>query len=740
MANNKLEMVGQFIPGTTDYPVTIPDFVPNMTVVIYIKVTAVTDTYSQTTAVLASSDDYTFLLQGDGKYNIQFKSAVTSQYVAFVVRQPYTKPVSSWNDLVSNANINYIALNEENKQIYEDFYTQFDFQADRVMTLETAYKWEEMKLIPYLDEEFIWLKRGGKIIGIHRTELIKEQLDEILGILSIMRDIQTDVTTKYADIIVKWNDIKTLAAQVLIWRNDTEQFYNLSVTLKNQMEDLYTDFETMADSKYNSLYNLYNDSITSINNTLDAGLLELNNLADTRISEMNTLINTGKTDITNLKNTAITEINADKNSSLDVIETAKNQAIQDIIDAASEIIGGDFLTRGGTKYNNAKEIETDIDELKSRPSGAAVIIGEIDETTSTSITLILNKADLSGQETISRNIQYTMIAGSGVGATAGLTVNVKVNGTVYPLKRETFNGSTVYTDVKSEDLIQYQTYIFFYNPWSAAYYVRTNFLATDDIPGLITKKQVTLAQYDYVDVNVTNTRANADILTDLYAVYQAGKKARLINFQFPNSIPNPGVYNEGILSFEFNGSSSLLFTFRPKYINNVLKMEAVVPIVSGAFPTSWNFYTRDNWKWYGTEEFIGINQTVTFDNTTTSAMLTAAQCGITGSLDIFKEITLMVSVRTLRHQNSNGTVRLELGGKFRLQQKTGASSGQDTINYLNNKSGTDVIRVMGTKSIREVQLNNNWLTIQLSNSGDSYVEPIDGNCIIQIIAAIGTYY
>ena len=233
-----------------------------MTVVIYIKVTAVTDTYSQTTAVLASSDDYTFLLQGDGKYNIQFKSAVTSQYVAFVVRQPYTKPVSSWNDLVSNANINYIALNEENKQIYEDFYTQFDFQADRVMTLETAYKWEGMKLIPYLDEEFIWLKRGGKIIGIHRTELIKEQLDEILGILSIMRDIQTDVTTKYADIIVKWNDIKTLAAQVLIWRNDTKQFYNLSVTLKNKMEDLYTDFKTMADSKYNSLFNLYNDSFS----------------------------------------------------------------------------------------------------------------------------------------------------------------------------------------------------------------------------------------------------------------------------------------------------------------------------------------------------------------------------------------------------------------------------------------------------------------------------------------------
>ena len=120
--------------------------------------------------------------------------------------------------------------------------------------------------------------------------------------------------------------------------------------------------------------------------------------------------------------------------------------------------------------------------------------------------------------------------------------------------------------------------------------------------------------------------------------------------------------------------------------------------------------------------------------------MTAAQCGITGSLNVFKEIILMVSVRTTRHQNSNGTVRLELGHKFRLQQNNSERSGQDTINYLNNKSGTDVIRVWGTKSIRATQLSNNWIFAQLTNSGYLSVEPGDGNCIIQIIAAIGLYY
>ena len=740
MANNKLEMVGQFIPGTTDYPVTIPDFVPNMTVVIYIKVTAVTDTYSQTTAVLASSDDYSFLLQGDGKYNIQFKSAVTSQYVAFVVRQPYTKPVSSWNDLVSNANINYIALNEENEQIYEDFYTQFDFQTDRVMTLETAYKWEEMKLIPYLDEEFIWLKRGGKIIGIHRTELIKEQLDEILGILAIMRDIQTDVTTKYADILVKWNEIKTLAAQVLTWRNDTETFYNLSLTLKNQMQTLYDNYENMADTKFNTFVTMYNNSVTQLGNLINSGVTTINSTANNRVSEINTIINTGKTDITNLKNTAITEITADKNTSLDAIEAAKNKAIQDIIDAASEIIGGDFLTRGGTTYNNAKEIEDDINELKSRPSGAAVILAEVDETTASNITIILNKADMSGQETISQNIQYTMIAGAGIDTTPGLLINVKVNGVVYPLKRETFNGSTIYTDVKTGDLVKYQTYIFFYNPVSAAYFVRTNFLATSSIAGLVTIDQIYKAPFDYIDINVASTRTNEDIVNDINTALTAGKKARLYNFRFAVTVPYCSMYDEGILSFEPNGSGSLLLTYLPKYDSGVTRLEAIVGTSGGLIPPTWQFYTRDNWKHYGGEEWIGINQTFIFDDTTSYATLTAAQCGITGSLNVFKEMILMVTVRTTRHQNSNGTVHLELSNKFRLQQKTGATSGQPTIDYLNNRSGTDVIRVWGTKSIRATQLSNNWIFAQLTNSGYSYIEPIGGNCIIQVIAAIGLYY
>ena len=738
MANNKLEMVGQFIPGTTDYPVTIPDFVPNMTVVIYIKVTAVTDTYSQTTAVLASSDDYSFLLQGDGTYNIQFESAVTSQYVAFVVRQPYTKPVSSWNDLVSNANINYIALNEENEQIYEDFYTQFDFQTDRVMTLETAYKWEEMKLIPYLDEEFVWLKRGGKIIGIHRTELIKEQLDEILGILAIMRDIQTDVTTKYADILVKWNEIKTLAAQVLTWRNDTETFYNLSLTLKNQMQTLYDNYENMADTKFNTFVTMYNNSVTQLGNLINAGVTTINSTADNRVTEINTIINTGKTDITNLKNTAITEITADKNTSLDAIEAAKNKAIQDIIDAASEIIGGDFLTRGGTTYNNAKEIEDDINELKSRPSGAAVLVAEMDTITGGNLIIKFYDSDHTAEQVISENIQYTFVSGSGFSSWSDYPVYVSINGVESPLKKETFDGSTVNTGVTGKELIQYQTYILLYNPVSAAWYVRTNLLATGTIPGLTTLNQIYKAQFEYIDVNASNTRANADIVNDINAVLAAGKKARLNSFQFPLTVPYCSMYNEGILSFEVNGSGSLLLTYLPRYDSGVTRLESIVATSSGLIPTTWEFYNRDNWKHYGGEEFIGINQTLTFDDTTSYATLTAAQCGITGSLNVFKEIVLMVAVRTLRHQNSNsnGTVRLELSKKFRLQQYSGAL----TIDYLNRKSGTDVITVWGTKSIRATQLNNNWIFAQLTNSGSLYTEPEGGNCIVQIIAAIGLYY
>ena len=202
------------------------------------------------------------------------------------------------------------------------------------------------------------------------------------------------------------------------------------------------------------------------------------------------------------------------------------------------------------------------------------------------------------------------------------------------------------------------------------------------------------------------------------------------------------MYDEGILSFEPNGSGSLLLTYLPKYDSGVTRLEAIVGTSGGLIPPTWQFYTRDNWKHYGGEEWIGINQTFIFDNTTSYATLTAAQCGITGSLNVFKEMILMVSVKTTRHQNSNGTVRLELSNKFRLQQNTGTASGEPTIDYLNKRSGTDVIRVWGTKSIRATQLSDNWIFAQLTNSGypDIEIEIMGGNCIIQVIDAIGLYY
>ncbi len=506
------------------------------------------------------------------------------------------------------------------------------------------------------------------------------------------------------------------------------------------MQTIYDDYEDMADTKFSAFLTLYNNSVTQLGNLISTGVTTINSTADNRVSKINTIINTGKTDITNLSNTAIAEITLNKNNSLTDIKAAKNQAIKDIQDAAAKIIGGDFLPRGGTTYNNAKEIEDDITELKNRPSGAAVLVAEMDAITDGNLIIKFYDSDHTAEQVISQNIQYTFVSGSGISSRTEYPVYVSINGVQSPLKKETFNGSTVNTGVKGKELVQYQTYILFYNPVSAAWYVRTNLLAESKIPGLVTLDNIYLSQYEYVDVNASNTRTNEDIIHDINKVLSVGKKARLNNFQFPVTVPYCSMYNEGILSFEVNGSGSLLLTYLPRYDSGVTRLEAIVATSNGLIPTTWQFYTRDNWKHYGGEEWIGINQTLTFDNTTSYATLTAAQCGITGSLNIFKEIILMVELRTLRHQNSNGTKRLELGGKFILNQNMGDTSGQDNINYLNSRSGTDVIRVWGTKALRENQLGNNWIFAQLTNSGHSYVGPVNGNCIIQIIAAIGLYY
>ena len=735
------EMSAMITPPVTQYAIMIPEFSTADAVVLLVS-TDSSGTYPKTIIDIAAegaSNDYTFSQSGT-QWFVNFSTDVVNKYIAFVVRIPYVKPYNSWTTLISNSQINYTALNNQNESIYKWFYDSYDFDYDRRLVLESTYKFEEMRVVPYLDDQFLWMKDGDKIIAIHRKDLIKDELAEINSILNTMRQIQADVITRQIDITNKWNDIMTTAAQVLIWRNDTETFYNLSLTLKNQMQTIYDDYEDMADTKFSAFLTLYNNSVTQLGTLINTGVTTINSTADNRVSEINTIINTGKTDITNLSNTAIAEITLNKNNSLTDIEAAKNQAIKDIQDAAAEIIGGDFLPRGGTTYNNAKEIEDDITELKNRPSGAAVLVAEMDAITDGNLIIKFYDSDHTAEQVISQNIQYTFVSGAGISSRSDYPVYVSINGVQSPLKRETFDGSTVNTGVTGKELIQYQTYILLYNPVSAAWYVRTNLLATGTIPGLTTLNQIYNAQYEYVDVNASNTRTNEDIIHDINKVLSVGKKARLNNFQFPVTVPYCSMYNEGILSFEVNGSGSLLLTYLPRYDSGVTRLEAIVATSNGLIPTTWQFYTRDNWKHYGGEEWIGINQTLTFDDTTSYATLTAAQCGITGSLNVFKEIILMVLVRTLRHQSSNGTVRLELSNKFRLQQNSGATSGQPTIDYLNNRSGTDVIRVWGTKSIRATQLSNNWIFAQLTNSGYSYVEPVDGNCIIQIIAAIGLYY
>ena len=735
------EMSAMITPPVTQYAIMIPEFSTADAVVLLVS-TDSSGTYPKTIIDIAAegaSNDYTFSQSGT-QWFINFSTDVVNKYIAFVVRIPYVKPYNSWTTLISNSQINYTALNNQNESIYKWFYDSYDFDYDRRLVLESTYKFEEMRVVPYLDDQFLWMKDGDKIIAIHRKDLIKDELAEINSILNTMRQIQADVINRQTDITNKWNDVMTTAAQVLIWRNDTETFYNLSLTLKNQMQTIYDDYEDMADTKFSAFLTLYNNSVTQLGNLISTGVTTINSTAYNRVSEINTIINTGKTDITNLSNTAIAEITLNKNNSLTDIEAAKNQAIKDILDAAAEIIGGDFLPRGGTTYNNAKEIEDDITELKNRPSGAAVLVAEMDAITDGNLIIKFYDSDHTAEQVISQNIQYTFVSGAGISSRSDYPVYVSINGVQSPLKRETFDGSTVNTGVTGKELIQYQTYILLYNPVSAAWYVRTNLLATGTIPGLTTLNQIYNAQYEYVDVNAINTRTNEDIIHDINKVLSVGKKARLNNFQFPVTVPYCSMYNEGILSFEVNGSGSLLLTYLPRYDSGVTRLEAIVATSNGLIPTTWQFYTRDNWKHYGGEEWIGINQTLTFNDTTSYAALTAAQCGITGSLNVFKEIILRVSIRTLRHQSSNGTVRLELSNKFRLQQNTGATSGQPTIDYLNNRSGTDVIRVWGTKSIRATQLSNNWIFAQLTNSGYSYREPIDGNCIIQIIDAIGLYY
>ena len=471
---NIMEMVGTFIMDQTDYLVTIPDFSNTMGTSVYVvKQTPVPgETYFETSVALLSNSFYTYVNVGSN-WNIRFNVDVVNANIAFTVRQNYLVPTSSWADLSSDSQIHYQVLNKQNTDVYLDLQQEYDYSQVRNFILETAYKWEEMLILPYLDEEHIWLKRGNKMIEIHRTDLIKEQYDEILQILATVRAIQADVTDKYNQIIILWGQIQATATQIQQWKGDIETLYLACLQLKVDMQTLYTNFNTMASGYVTQITNLSNSALAQITTALTTGL-----------ADIAAKIAAGELGIISLTNDSKTEINNSKNISLVAIEDAKDAAIQAILDAAAEIIGRDFLLRGGTSYNNAKEIEEDIDALKSRPSSTPVLRMKIflETVTDGSVYKLYDSTGITEMEVDLSSPFLVVCMDSNLYPPS---ISLKDN-TLYPLYREMHvnSPSPATRTLLTQELTSLTSYEVFYDTLMV---VRTGLLSASDAPGIDVK-------------------------------------------------------------------------------------------------------------------------------------------------------------------------------------------------------------------------------------------------------------
>lgn len=335
MANTTFEMVGDFIQGTTDYAISVSNFPPTNFEVFVISQTTISAGNIQTLVALLGTANYTLLTTETG-YSIRFESDIVNSYVSFVIRAPYSRAGNTWLTLTSNSQITYANLNTQNTEVFQAFYNKYDFDENRMFLLETAYKYEEMKILPYLDEAYIWIKQGGRMRGIHKSDLIKDELDLIRSILVIMQGIQTDVADKYNQISQYYNAIINYYNQISSWNNSIQETYALIQGLKVEMQNLYNTMIADGNNIINQITVLSAQNIQNMLITLNDALVSINNSKDGTLAD---------------------------------IESAKNQAIQDIIDAAAEIIGGDFLLRGATTYTNAKEIEDAILNLEQNMGG-----------------------------------------------------------------------------------------------------------------------------------------------------------------------------------------------------------------------------------------------------------------------------------------------------------------------------------------------------------------------------------
>ena len=116
-----------------------------------------------------------------------------------------------------------------------------------------------------------------------------------------------------------------------------------------------------------------------INDELDAKMnafsIRIDGLLNSFRLEIENKINVGKNEITNLVNNSKTEINTlVNNEKADITDLAEDKK-DEIRNFATAIVGFDpanCLLKGGTKYNDAVEIERDIDDLKKKEGGDIV--------------------------------------------------------------------------------------------------------------------------------------------------------------------------------------------------------------------------------------------------------------------------------------------------------------------------------------------------------------------------------
>ena len=687
--------------------------------------------------------------------NLEIQSSVLTNKIAVQVGYDYTR-ISSEYSVFGTPDI--AILKDEYNKLAKDVNNLWEYIKKQGVTSDVL---NSDIVIPKLKQGETIVFKDGNLEAIVLYDAI-EELKRSVEI--VRREINDELDAKMNAFSIRIDGLLNsfrleIENKINVGKNEITNLVNNSKTEINTLvNDSKTGISVLVDSQRTSLIELTDTSKNDINSLVVNQKNSITTLVDNSKTDINNTANTQITSITNVVNSSRTGISAlANNEKTDISDLAEDKK-DEIRNLATTIIGfdpADCLLKGGTKYNDAVEIERDIDDLKKKEGGDIVRV-KFSISTYTpggggGSHRYLKISDLNGVEITEFKKAKKYIGEINTTDTSAIergTVTLKDDTQTYDVYRSgMYNGGFIENVINYSDFQQYSIqelyWSDFMNNGSGSWALKNSNLPFNlYAPGLFTARAYGELRTEKGGVNMHfGAYTDSKIIDELNKVFLDGKDAQVDMFMSASAFtPTLSCDNSGSMIFEQHSDSVMRLIFTPKTVDgySVTSAECRVPmkfdhtINKAVMDNTFSLRTLGNWRFFGTKQklFQGV-----LAKTMTSAIqtqtLNASDFSNTWAVWCFRKLIIYGNVQVSR-MTSSATF------PFKAYIETNSYNTETPIaTYITKNGSWEQVNIVGNIEGTTTISSLLSMTFSIKNRNGTLDT---GNCTVQVTRIDAEFY